>query len=744
MPRTVDSAEPTADITRAWLYRWGVAIATHRRPILVVWAAILVGCVLAYPVLEQRLGGMDFGVQGSESADVDRLLSQYFPSFGAEQDVIVFQSAITTADTPQYQAAVRQTLAAARGVAGVKDIIDPYAGSGQISPDRRVAIALIGIDGDMAQRSTVADQLQNVVSSQTGGPVAAAITGYSPVQNDSVQLQNEDVKRAEAIGVSIALVLLIFALGALAAAVVPVGVALAGLLVAVGSMLVASTVIDFDSLMMSMATMIGVGVGVDYAMFIVSRFREELGRAGVTSRRDDDNIAAAVGQSLNTAGKTILASGIIVMISLCSLLVMQAPVFRNIAVGVAIAVLSTLVVALTLLPALLAVLGPAVNRGALPKRWRPAEITDTQTTSSGWARWARLVMKRPLPFGAMTLLVLLVAAAPVLGIRYGLDMGTSALADKPSGRAAATLTANFPAGTLSPVEIVATGPDGSPLTVGQAQQVQRLIGQAARDQRVGAVLPVQESQGRQLITVVSDVAFDSAAAESLVRDLRAAAAEAATNGGPAIVIGGSTAEFVDLSDEMTSKLPLVIALVLASSMLFLMVVFRSVVLPLKAVLMNMLATGAALGLTVAVFQWGIGESVLDFTSPGFLQVYLPTVVFAVLFGLSMDYEVFLIRRMREYWDSGHDNELAVAAGLTHTARPITAAAAIMVAVFGSFVTANVLELKQIGFALAIAVAIDAVIVRLVLVPAMMRVLGQWNWWTPKLAFRAGSSHAEKP
>ncbi|GAD83334.1 MMPL family transporter [Nocardia asteroides] len=552
------------------------------------------------------------------------------------------------------------------------------------------------------------------------------------MQNASTDMQNTDLARAEAIGIPVALVLLVLALGALAAAAVPIGVAVAGLLLATGALFAMTTVTAFDSLVMAMATMIGLGVGIDYAMFVVSRFREELVRARVADRRDRDRIADAVAASLATAGKTILVSGLVVMVSLCALVVIAAPIFRGIALGVATAVTAMLIVATTLLPALLAALGPSINRGALPKRWQPAEATTVDgDRPSRWMGWAYTVMRRPILFGSVAVAVLAVAALPLFGIRYGLDMGVSALDDTPAGRAAATLTTNFPAGALSPIEIVATGPTDQPLTAQQRARVDDFLTEIAHDPRIETLLPPQAGDGRVLALALPAVAFDSAEAIDLVRHLRSTATDIGHDGGPTVLVGGSTAEFVDLSDEMTSKLPLVIGLVLTASLIFLAAAFRSIALPLKAIAMNLLATAAALGITVAVFQWGIGESVLDFTSVGFLQVYLPTVVFAVLFGLSMDYEVFLIRRIREYWETHGDNRFAVASGLTHTARPITAAAAIMVVIFGSFITASTLELKQLGLALGIAVAIDAILVRLVLVPALMQLMGRWNWWLPR-------------
>ncbi|WP_256666651.1 MULTISPECIES: MMPL family transporter [Nocardia] len=730
------SASNSGGIVRGRLWRWGMLMARRRWLVLTVWGLVTLAGAASYPALSDRLGGMDFGVEGSQSQQVDALVGEHFPSFGAEQDVIVFRSDTAVVDDEVYRDTVGEVVREARAVPGVVGVIDPFTGPGQIAEDRRVAIAPVGIDGDMAARAEVAARLQAAVGAAGNDVVSAAVTGYSPVQNDATAIQERDLGRAEAIGLPIALVVLVLALGALGAAVVPIVVAVAGLLLAVGGLLLLSGVLDFDQLVMSMATMIGIGIGIDYAMFVVARFREELSRAGISERRDHPGIAAALGRTLATSGRTILASGIIVMISLSALLVMDAPVFRGAALGVSTAVLATLTAGLTLLPALLAVLGPALNRGALPRRLRPREMTaDADASASRWARWARIVMARPVLFGGGTVAVLLLAAAPLLGIRYGLDMGTNSLGDAPSGRAGTVLAENFAPGALSPVEVVATGAGDTPLSAEQSAQVQQFLTATAADARVEAVTPAQPSNGRVLAAVIPAVPFDSAQAETLVRDLREAAEVASAKGGPQILVGGTTAEFVDLADEMTSKLPLVIALVLAASLVFLLIAFASLALPIKAIVMNLLATGAALGLTVAVFQWGWGQSLLGFTSTGFLQVYLPTMVFAILFGLSMDYEVFLIRRMREHIDAGADNTSAVAGGLARTARPITAAAAIMVAVFGSFTTAQILELKQLGFALAVAVAIDAVLIRLVLVPALMRVLGQWNWWLPTLPRR---------
>lgn len=698
---------------------------------LIAWALLLVACAATYPILNSRLDSPDFVVDRSESVQLDELLAQHFPQLGTEQTLIVFHSATETADDANYRNTVGDAVAAAQQVDGVAGAISPYFGdpTAQISADRRTAFALVALSGDTPERAAVAEELGKRIGDVDAHGIDVALTGFSPMQNDMIGVQTHDMERAEALGIPVAFLLLVLTLAAVMAALVPLAVAIAGLLAAFGVLFALTSVMPLDAMAVSMASMIGIGVGIDYAMFIVSRFREELARTGATDRA---GVAEAVGIALATAGRTILASGLVVMVSLCSLVVVRAPIFRGIAIGVATAVLCTLVVAMTLLPATLAKLGPAINRGALPPRYRPAELRDnTEPRGGGWARWAHVVMARPLLFGGAAIALLAVLALPLSGIRYGLDLGFSALSDTSSGQGWQRVTDNFEPGLLSPIEVLATGAGDTPLDAAGKAQVDGFLDDARRADGIAGIQPMS-ANGRTFAMVIPTVQIDSTDATAIVEQLRERASAMAANGGPQILIGGSTAEFVDISDEITARVPLVVALVLGTSFVFLVFAFRSLVLPVKAVLMNLLATGAALGVTVMVFQWGVGANVLNFQSTGFLQVYLPTIVFAVLFGLSMDYEVFLIHRMKESWEATGDNDDAVATGIQHTARPITAAAAIMIVIFGSFVTADVLELKQIGFALAIAILIDAVVVRLILVPALMRLFGHWNWWLPKV------------
>ncbi|GAA2631385.1 MMPL family transporter [Actinomadura fulvescens] len=691
---------------------------------------VIIACGVAFPFLLKELKAADYGVRGTESSRASTLVQRHFSGQGNEQDVIVFDVPDGQITDPARRAAIDRVVRTARRQQGVAAVVGPFDAQArrQLSPDGRAALALVGLKGNAHQLPGRAADVQTAIRDAAGDGVNAYLTGYSPITNDQTEVGTADAERAESVGLPIALLVLVLALGALVAAFLPLLLAVAGLALTFGVIYLLTFGFTFDVFLLSIVTMIGTGIGIDYALFIVSRFQEELARRGVTrDNRPRDAIAEATGVAVATSGRTILFSGVIVAISVCSLFIIDAPVFREISIGVLISVICTLTAALTLLPAVLAALGPRVNAGALPARVRPAGTRpDTQVSSGVWARWAHLVMRHPIPAGLLAAAILVLAALPVADLKYGIDLGVSSLKDKPTGKAQQILDRSFSPGTVSPIQIVVTGPGGASLDAAGAQQATRLAGQVAKDDRVAAVEPVP-GDGRVLLNAVPKVPIDSQAATGLVRHIRH---DLAPTTNQQVLVGGATATFVDLSAKTTRKLPYVMALVLGLSLLFLLMVFRSITLPIKAIVMNLLVTGAAVGLTVAVFQWGHGSGLLDFTSAGFLQVYVPITVFVLLFGLSMDYEVFLIRRMKEAWEDGHDNASAVAAGVEHTARPIAAAAAIMVAVFGGFLTAGGLELKQFGLSLSAAIALDATLVRLVLVPALMKLFGDWNWWLP--------------
>ena len=751
-------------------FRWGIWVARHRWKALSVWAAIVVASSVAYPHLVSSLVPPDYSVTGSDSSKVSELLSTDFSAAGAEQDVIVFDSGTLTIKDPAYRATVDRVLAAARKSTGVVALLgptDPGAQS-QVSADGHSALASLGLNGDDRQRSNRADSLQDAVASAAGsGPVSAYLTGYSPSANDLTDVENADVERAESFGLPVAFIVLLLALAAVVAAGVPLFTAVISLTGTLGALAVLVLGLGFnaDSFLLSIITMIGVGVSIDYTLFILTRFREELARARREGRPDP--VPDAVGTALTTSGRTVLYSGTIVMISLLSLFVVKSPLFQGIAIGAVLVVACTLVTAWTMLPALLAALGDRVDRWALPRRFQPADESERPSDRpSGWERWARTVLAHPW-LALPAVIALVVFALPTFGLKVGVDLGLAAVSDTPSGKAEIVLERSFSPGAMSPTQVLASHQGSGSLSASDLAKIDGLTTALSKDQRVTAVysittmlrqagLPlspqglallarnptaktivaqtvnVAEGSNRTIVTIIPRSRIDSTEATDLVHDLRNDYIPTyAGAGGPQMLVGGATAQFDDLGSESLDKLPLVLGIVVALSFLYLMVVFRSLLLPLKAVLMNLLATAAAFGLTTWVFTDGHLERLFGFTSVGFVQSFLPIMVFAVLFGLSMDYEVFLIRRMQEEYEKTRDTEDAVATGIAHTARPILAAAAIMAAVFGCFLLADVLELKEFGFALATAVILDATLIRLLIVPAFMRVAGDANWWLPK-------------
>jgi RND superfamily putative drug exporter len=750
-------------MSSAAAYRWGRLIARRKRVVLIVWVLVLIACAASYPALKRSLGAPNYGIEAAESSRAAQLLEQRFAGHGAEQDVLVFYSPERRMGETAYREVVARALGITRQQSYVRGVAGPYdrGARGQISADGHAAIALVGIAGDSRQLVERANHLQSAVDPLARAGVKVWLTGYSPVAKDITTVENEDVERAETIGVPVALLILLLALGAVVAAVVPLVLAGSSLLLAYGVLALLSRAFTFDSFLTTIVTMIGVGIGIDYALFIVSRYREELARrmragghhggAPAGEHGPERAIAAeqvedAVGAAIASSGRTILFSGVIVALALSTLVVIRTPTYREFALGAALVVICAVTAALTLLPALLAALGSSINRGALPARMQPRDARTQAADGQGvWARWALAVMRRPLLAAGVIGTALILATTPVLGLRTGVDFGIRSLSGTPSGKGEKVLARSFGAGTLAPIEIVVSRPreDGR-LNSTDTARATELAKELAPTKTNGiAAVAVTPGKDAVLLTAAPTTTIDSYKSEQLVRSIRAKLIPPIrANGGPDVAVGGASAKIVDLSNETQAKVPLVIGLILVLSLLFLMVVFRSLVLPIKAIIMNLLATGATVGIVILIFQDGHGEHLLGFTSTGFIQVYLPLSIFALLFGLSMDYEVFLIRRMRETWEKTHDNELAVATGVEHTARPISAAAAIMVAVFGSFVSANVLELKQFGLGLALAIAIDATLVRLVLVPALMRLFGARNWWLPQLSRRATATAPE--
>jgi RND superfamily putative drug exporter len=591
---------------------------------------------------------------------------------------------------------------------------DPYAAGGEISADRSTAIIGLtyNLGPDEVTRATWR-HLEDVMAPVAAAPgLTVAYTGTPAAQEEST---SRDI--SEGLGILAAIIILLVAFGTALAVVAPLVSALVGLSLGLMSIHLASSWLSISSIGPILATMIGLGVGIDYAVFIVNRHREEL-RAGRT-------VAEAIPLALGNAGRAVLVAGLTVAIALLGLVVAGIPTVTMLGVTAAIAVLTAILAALTLLPAMLAVIGPRVLRrrdrdaAALPTSAGPDQIA-----SGVWGRWARLVGHHPIPFLVLAIAILAVLTVPLLSLQLGQVDAGSDPPGSPTRVAYDTLADKFGPGFNGPIELVL-----SPYAdEAGAKQVAAAL---AKEPGVAAVTPPMINQREEvtLITLIPTSAPTADATQALVTRLPAAVQQT-TGPGVEVYATGVTAGLLDLSDRIAERLPFFIGAVILLSFLLLLIEFRSIFVPLKAAIMNVLSIGAAYGAIVAIFEWGWGARYIGVPETVQIEAYVPMMMFAILFGLSMDYEVFLISRIREEHLRGATTLESVEIGLSYTARVITAAALIMITVFLSFVVTDDVVVKMFGIGLAVAVLVDATIVRLMLVPSTMVLLGEANWWLP--------------
>jgi RND superfamily putative drug exporter len=683
----------------------------RRRRVLVGWVLLLIGLI----GLNETAGGEfldDFTLPGSESQQAaDLLRASGFGNRAGANGQVVFR-----ADQGVDDPAVRQAMTAlfAELEAGIPDTevvspYDPQGGGHRSRRDPRIAYAQL----DLGDRDSS--------GYQQAGRTARDLVAQVKVPGLRVELGGDTFAAqsssgGEGTGFLAAMVILLLAFGSVLAMGLPLLTALFGIGSGISLVGLAVNLVDMPSFSDQAVLMIGIGVGIDYALFIVTRYREGL-QAGLPP---EDATARAV----DTAGRAVLSAGTTVIIAVLGLFTLGLDMIRGLAAGITLGVLMTMLAALTLLPAVLGFVGANIDRLGLPHRRRGGA-----GRGSLGHRWSRLVQRHPWPALLVGALVLAVLTLPVTGLRLGFgDAGNRPTTDT-TRRAYDLLAGGFGPGFNGPLLLVAQTPGG------QADQaaLARLAGTLRQTPGVAFASDPIPNRARDtaILQVVPTTAPQDQATADLVGRLRHQVLPAATAGGDlAVRVGGLTAGGLDFADYSASRLPWFVGTVLVLSFLLLLAVFRSLLVPLKAVAMNLLSIGAAYGVVVAVFQWGWGASLIGVGRPGPVEAWAPMMLFAILFGLSMDYEVFLLSRIREHYDRGRDNSAAVAGGLAATARVITAAAAIMVVVFAGFVLGVDRSIKLFGLGLAAAVLLDATIVRMVLVPAAMQLLGDRNWWLP--------------
>jgi putative drug exporter of the RND superfamily len=666
----------------------------RRKLVVLGWVAFLIVAIAAGGALKGEWESTGDGLPGTDSQQAYDLLKEHFPAQAGEDSAFVF------GDVGRAGGAINDFLQAASGVPGVGSV-----GSLETSPDGRIASASFTLlaDDEEQTKSAVAKLKELAKPLEDKGGVA--FTNW--------RFDKFEMPASEALGLLMAVVVLLVAFGSVLAMGLPIATALLGIGIATSLIAVLARFVTTPDFTTQIASMIGLGVGIDYALFIVSRYRDALARLQPP--------AEAVVEAITTSGRAVLFAGMTVMISVLGMLLMGLEFLHGLAVGTSLAVAISVAAALTLLPALLGFIGFNIDKLSVHRK------NKVRTRISLWTRWADFVQRRPIPVAVIGFVVLAAASLPVFGLRLGMaDAGNNP--EGTSTKTAYDLTAEgFGPGKNGPMLIVADTADGSPSSLGGVTQALRSTPGVVF---VTDFMPSPDGKAA-LATLIPSTGPQERETEQLVHHIRDDVLPAATNGsGVSIHIGGTTAFGLDFAAMIGDRLPLFIGAVLVLSFLLLLMVFRSVLVPVKAVLMNLLSIGAAYGVMVAVFQWGWGGSIVG-VSGAPIEAWAPMMLFAIVFGLSMDYEVFLLSSVKEEWDATHDNAHAVSAGLAVTARLITAAALIMVCVFGMFVLSDIRALKLMGLGLAVAVAVDATIVRIVLVPATMELLGNANWWLPK-------------
>jgi RND superfamily putative drug exporter len=687
----------------------------HRWRMVIIWITALIGINVIAGVAGAPYSN-NFTLPGTDSQRAYDLLKNRFPQASGDTADIAFKATAGVTD-PSVQQRMERFFAAIARFNHVEGVTSPYAKGAQqqISPNGQIGLAHIqfNVTGDKVPVPEI--KSMEALAARSAGQGLTIDLGGSVVTFAEFQTPGG----AEAVALLAATFILLLTFGSLLAMGLPLMTALFGIGIGLAIVTVSAHFLTVPNFTPQLASMIGIGVGIDYALFIVTRYRQQLAD-GMTPEQ-------ATVVAITTAGRAVLFAGTVVVISFLGILLMGFAFVQGIAVGGAAAVLVTMLASITLLPAVLGFVGNSIDRFHLP---RLLHRDDTSPRQSIWFRWSRVIQRHPWPVAILSLLVLVALTIPLFSLRLGsADAGTGAKS-RSSRRAYDLLSQGFGPGFNGPL-LLAAGIN-SPKDVATLTALQKRLAQVPGI--AGVTPPTLSPKGDAAVMQVFPTTSPQAAETTqLVHTLRDRVIPAATAGtGTEVLIGGLTAGTIDFADQSGRRLPVLIGVVLLLSFLLLVAVFRSVVVPAKAVVMNLLSIGASYGVVVAVFQWGWLKSAVGSSTTGPIEAWVPMLLFTILFGLSMDYEIFLLSRIREDYVKNHNNGLAVANGLAATARVITAAAAIMVTVFLSFVIGfDERAIKLFGFGLAVAIFVDATLIRMVLVPATMELLGDANWWFPK-------------
>jgi putative drug exporter of the RND superfamily len=684
----------------------------HRRTVVVAWIVAAIGIFAVSNAVGKKTAS-SFTLPGTNSQQAVDLLQSHFPAQAGDADQIVFHAKTGKLTDAADSAAIAATLKRVAALPHVTSVVSPYgAGQHAISRDGTIAFATVNFDERAnALPKAAVDKVITTAESARSSTLDVQLGGQA-----IEQAQQASLGFATVVGIAAAIVILLISFGSFSAMGLPIATALLGLGAGIGVINLASHVIDMPSFATELALMIGLGVGVDYALFIVTRFRENY-------RTNGGNVEQAVQAAINTSGRAVLFAGATVVIALLGMFALGVSLLNGAAVAAAIGVVLVLAASLTLLPAFLSLIGRRVGEVG-----RRQSARETHGTRPGfWLRWVQQVQRRPVVTAIAATAMMLALTAPALGLRLASSDAGNDPANQTTRQAFDLLATGFGPGSNGPLQMAVELPRAN-----DSVALSDLTHALRTTPGIASFAPPRLNAAGTTAAVVAypTTSPQSSQTSRLVAQLRNAVIppiERST--GAHVYVGGATAAEVDFSHVLASKLPLFIGVVVAVAALLLLVVFRSLVIPVQAALMNLLSIGASLGIIQAVFERGWLGGLFG-VQPGPIDAFIPVLAFAIVFGLSMDYEVFLVSRVHEEWQARRDAHAAVREGLARTGRVVTAAAAVMVAVFGAFAISGDRVLEMFGLAMATAVLLDALVVRMLLLPAVLQILGRTTWALP--------------
>ncbi len=679
--------------------RLGRYTATHVRVVVLAWVVVAVALGALAPKVEHALSGAGWEATGSESVKARELVDRNFQGLSSGALQVVVHSPTKTVSDPAFQRTIASAQRTLRADRRVVSVIAPQPGQ-SISRDGHTAVIQAGAAANPNEMVRAADELKTELHGSDG--VQVSLTGASGMWSDFNEANRAAMLKSELISWPVTMIILVLAFGSLVAAGLPLMLTILGLVASAGSLYIGTQLLDISIWAMNFALMFALALGIDYALFLVMRFRASFFGSELSAEE-------AVAETMDTAGKAVLFSGVTVLISLTAVMLVPSPAFRSMALGIMLAVIFILAATLTLLPAVLAKLGPRVDRGRLP--W----ARSGEHRSARFAAWGERLWKRPVAYGAFAVVALLALAIPVLNLQTGMPSIKVVPAGDSSRTGYDQVQQAFGTGAPGALQILTpatTNPWAVAAKLTGERGIARVVGPSAGDQGWSMILaiPTGDPSGKPLGATIDRLR------ETLP---------------PGSLVGGAVAENHDLEAALSAKTPLVIGVVLALGFLLLLVALQAPLLAAAAVLTNLLATGAAFGIAQLIFQQGHLSGLLGFESQGFLDAWAPVFFFAMVFAISMDYSVFLLSSAKEHWDRAHDPKEAMIGAVAHSGRVVFAAAAVMVAVFFTFALSGPLPPKEMGVILGIAVLLDAALVRLLLVPVLLRLMGRWAWWLPK-------------